>query len=228
MPDNELIVRVGELRDRGLTPKAIAKTLGLRQSDVAELVRRHAAARPVAAGADVASAWLSIGWSGGLSWEGHDDWRDAEHMGAVGLVGVLVARAQRYDKLSVCGCLVDTHCLGVKNAIPARVMDHVELTTFRQYYFSRFRSGSIAVPFELAQHLVLGAVDFARSLGFEPHEDFAACRKHLGEWAGGSAIRFGNEGRPSYVTGPHDDVDHILRTLNARVGRGNFDFVDLG
>jgi hypothetical protein len=230
MADGELVLKVGALRERGLTPKAIAKTLGMRQSAVSELVRIHAASRGVVREAKLVGAWMSAGWSGGLSWEGHDDWCDDDDTdtGSFGLVSVLVAREHRYGKVTACGYLVDTHCLGVKDALGPRVMDRVELTMFMHTYFANYGAPPIAAPLELAQQLVLGAVAFAQGLGFAPARDFEACREHLGQWSGPSQIRFGCEGRPTFVNGPHDDVASILRALEASVGRGNFDFVRLG
>lgn len=230
MADADLFLRVGEMRERGLTPKTIAKTLGLRSSEVADLVRAHAASRVVRREAAVVGAWMSVGWSGGLSWDGHAEWQDPADgdSGSFGLVSVLLAREHRYGNVSACGFLVDTHCLGVKNAIAPRVMDRPELTTFKHHYFAGSGSSPVAVPFDLVQHLVFGAVGFAKSLGFEPADDFAACSEQLGEWSGASAIRFGCNGRPTFVNGPYDDVPRVLRTLEATVGRGNFDFVRMG
>jgi hypothetical protein len=53
-------------------------------------------------------------------------------------------------------------------------------------------------PVDLAQHLVWGAVAYARG--------------------------FSCGGKPEYVQGPYDDADRILRTLDANVGRDNFHF----
>src|SRR5207302_3656791 len=128
----------------------------------------HAASRASQRVGTVVGSWMSVGWSGGLSWDGHPEWRDERdaHTGAFGLVSMLLAREHRYGNVSVCGCLVDTHCLGIKNTIGPRVMDQVDLTTFKQQYFASYRSPPIAVPFDLVQDLVLGAVEFAKGLGF--------------------------------------------------------------
>lgn len=70
-----------------------------------------------------------------------------------------------------------------------------------------------------------GAVDYARSLGFEPHPEFAAASGQLGAWAGPGAITFGQDGIPMYMSGPHDNPRAVLRTLSRAVGEGNFHFV---
>jgi hypothetical protein len=104
-------------------------------------------------------------------------------------------------------------------------MNDRDLVEFVPHYFQCFDGGQRKIPLDLAQHLVLGAVDYARTLGFEPHPDYEACRDHLGEWNGPSDIRFGYEGKPFFVAGPRDNTAKIMRTLREKVGDGNFDFM---
>jgi len=104
-------------------------------------------------------------------------------------------------------------------------MEREELSFFNRDVFAASHSDPLAVPVELAQHLVLGAVEYARGLGFEPAPDFSKCAGHLGSWSGPSAIRFGRHGKPMYVAGPFDDPNRIMRTLVRSVGKGNFDFL---
>jgi hypothetical protein len=101
-------------------------------------------------------------------------------------------------------------------------MDLHELPAFRRAIFAAFDAEPVPAPLDLAQHLVLGAVEYARGLGFEPHLDFAAVAGHLGDWAGPSDITFGRDGKPFYLQGPYDDPRAVLRTLNRGVGRDNY------
>lgn len=218
------------LRAEGHSPKEIARALGVRPAQAAELVRAIGRERVQdAAEPALQGCWVSPGWSHGLTVEAHADWSDVEASpgtpAAAGLVGVLVARRQRPGRVSACGYLVDTHCLGVKDALGPRPMKQHRLPEFVRRYFAAFDGGPLAVPLELAQHLVLGAVDYARELGFEPHPDFGAARGQLGAWCGPSAIRFGRDGKPMFVSGIADDVPGIMRTLEASVGRGGFGFI---
>lgn len=96
---------------------------------------------------------------------------------------------------------------------------------FRRRCFGPWESAGIPVPLELAQHLVLGAVEYARSLGFEPHPDFMRARRMLGSWDGPSAIMFGRDGKPYYVNGPYDEPERVLATLERAVGRDGFHFI---
>ena len=79
-------------------------------------------------------------------------------------------------------------------------------------------------PIELVRDLVLGAAEYARQLGFAPHPDFQQARAHLGPWTGPSAITFGRNAKPTYISGPYDDPDRILHTLQSAVGRKGFNY----
>jgi len=129
----------------------------------------------------------------------------------------------------MCGYMVDTWCLGVKNVIGPKRMAKRELEALRRQCYAPWRSQGIPIPLELAQHLVLGAVEFARGLGFEPHREFQRTRPALGSWEGPSAIAFGMYGKPHYINGPHDDPQRVLATLDRTVGREGFHYtVSLG
>ena len=57
-----------------------------------------------------------------------------------------------------------------------------------------------------------------------PDPDFNRARDHLGPWSGPTAITFGCNGKPTYISGPHDNPDHVLRTLRRAVGRDGFNY----
>lgn len=171
--------------------------------------------------------WVSPGWRVGLEVEDHYQWPGGESgtPETSGLVFVLVARRAGARKVSVCGYLLDVYCLGVKNALgPTRLAER-ELAALVRSYFSAWASPPVAAPIELARHLVFGAVEYARALGFAPHRDFEPARGHLGPWHGQSAIRFGRNGTPFYTQGPFDDAQPVLRTLEEAVGPGNYHFI---
>src|SRR3954464_7406988 len=130
--------------------------------------------------------------------------------------------AGRGDRISVCGYLVDTFCLGVKNVIGPELMRKRQLASFARAYFMAFPGGALRAPVELAQHLVHGAVAFAAGLGFAPHPDFAAARGHLGELNEPCAFTFGRQGRPLYVPGPYDDPFAVMLALKETVGSDGF------
>jgi hypothetical protein len=172
--------------------------------------------------------WVSTGWRNGLDWRGHDDWgKPSGRDQNPGLVQVLVVREMRRGPISWCGYLIDTGCLGVKDAIGPRDIEREDLDRLSVEYFKASGGPPERISIELAQHLVLGAIEFARGLGFEPHQDFYDCSDYLGAFRGPSAIRFGVKGRPYFVSGPYDNVRRILATLRRSVGEGNFDYLPL-
>jgi hypothetical protein len=229
MVDEALSRRVRELRGQGRSPKQISRALGMPHAEVARIVR--AVAAEIAADApepELVGCWVNAGWTRGLTIEGEHDWpQDPEPEGGIGcegLANVVVARRHRWDKISVCTYLVDVYCLGVKNTIGPRVMDEADVRKFIDFVYSSYAAPPMAVPLDLAQHLVFGAVAYARTLGFEPSDEFPRVRGHLGEWSGPSAIRFGRDGKPFFIQGPYDDAERIMRTLQRSAGRGNFHF----
>ena len=228
MTDPELFDRIRQLRGQGRSPKAIARSLQIRPAVVSHLVRQIAegAATANAPEPRLVGCWVNQGWSDELDVTGHPEWpRGVPSDGCVGLANVVIAQGVRHAKVSVCSILVDTHCLGVKDAIPPRIMRRDQLAYFKRDVYNVFSHPPLEIPLELAQHLVFGAIDFARTLGFEPAPDFEGCNGHLGAWSGPSAIRFGRHGKPMYVAGPYDNADRVIQTLRRSVGRDNFDFV---
>ena len=205
MTETELLDRVRGLRQLGRSPKEIARGLHLPPSKVRPLIAALAAEQ-----ADdpppLAGCWVSAGWDEG------------------GLACVLVARAPRYGRVSCCCYLVDTWCLGVKDALGPVTMHAAKLPELRARCFAGFDEPPVPAAMELAGHLVWGGVDYARSLGFEPHPDFAAAAGHLDRPASPCPITFGNEGLPCYIEGPHDNAHRIMATLNQSVGTGNYHF----
>ena len=85
----------------------------------------------------------------------------------------------------------------------------------------------LAAPLDLAQNLVDSAVEYARTLGFDPATDFAATRDHLGPWSGQGAITFGRDGKPFFIfiQGPHDNPTSIVSRQRRSVGPDDFEYL---
>jgi hypothetical protein len=227
--NDELAERVAELRQKGRTPKEIARALGLKPADVTPIIRAIAARAPRRE-LPVAGCWVTEHWSAKLGVAGHADWpglssRESESDES-GLVGVLAAR-DTGSKVVVCGFLVDAFCLGVKDTNGPKTMDQRKLPDFIRVFFSAWpNQATVPAPLELARHIVLGSVDYARGLGFEPHPDFAKGAALLGEWEMGSSdVTFGRDGKPFYMNGPRDDTYGNIAKLRRAVGDGNFDYL---
>lgn len=238
MSDESSLARVRELRALRYTPAEIARALMISKNEAVQLVRTVAAqiaAESINAGAsgELTQCWVNPGWGHGLRIDGHDHWpRDVgapSEASDSGVAVVLVATPVGHDRLQTSTFLVDTWCLGVKNAIGPKRVRTREFSELRRQCYAPWRSPGIEIPLELGQHLVLGAVEFAQRLGFEPHRDFGAARPALGSWQGPSAITFGMDGKPHYINGPRDNPQRVLTTLERTVGRESFHYtVSLG
>ncbi len=234
MTDDALLAQVRLMRERGSSPKQIAKALGLRPAAVAPLVRQVAAiaqSHDDPADRVLLGCWISPGWSAGLGLEAAPAaWAALDPVGAGepasgGLANVLIVRQERASRVTACGFLADVYCLGVKNAVGPVPMGSGAIEDFSRKFFSAFDDPPVAVPLDLAQAVVHGAVAYARTLGFEPHPDFDAAMPYLGTLAGPSPIRFGRDGKPFYVSGPYDTPRAVVDTLEATVGAGNYHYM---
>lgn len=210
--------------------KQIARTLGKRPQAVVPLVNAVLAAdTPEKSEPGLVGCWVSPGWSYGLGVQSHPEWRDIEDpgQGPGGLAGALVVRRHRTKRVSACGFLIDTQCLGLKDVLGPRIVSDRDLPAFVQLFFGAFEEVGrpIRAPLELARQLVYGGIEAARRLGFEPHPDFPGVADHLGSWHGDVNITFGMDNAPSYVAGPYDDARSVIKTLTRSVGEGNFTFV---
>jgi hypothetical protein len=234
MTDDALVAQVRSMRQRGSSPKQIAKALGLRPAVVAPLVRQVAALQQShddPADRVLLGCWISPGWSAGLgldeapaAWAALDPVR-AGGPATGGLANVLIIRQERASRVTACGLLVDVYCLGVKNAVGPLPMGSGAVQEFSRTFFSAFDDLPVAVPIELAQAVVHGAVAYARGLGFEPHPDFDAVAPYLGTPPGPGQIRFGRDGKPFYISGPYDTPQAVIETLQATVGAGNYHYM---
>lgn len=232
--DEELLAQVRELRQRGSGPKQIAKALALRPAQATALIRRAAEAEQTALALDerpIVGCWINQGWSSGLDLSAAPDWAAADPVAArkpstQGWAQILVARRERASRVTMVGLLVDVYCLGVKAVAGPEPLSEGRLDTYRRNYFDAFDHPPLRIDIAQAQHIVHGAVAYARTLGFEPAPEFTDAAPHLGTPpAGLPDIGYGQDGKPFYLSGPHDDARAVVRTLEKTCGAGNYHYV---
>ncbi len=144
-----------------------------------------------------------------------------------GLVQIVLARQQPGGDICFGVYLVDKLCLGLKN-------------TFANANFSRSRyqdeildpisrrSKLKDCPIELAHQMIYESIDYAAQFGFEPNKDFALSQFMLqprGELEEPYHLTFGKNGKPLYISGPHDNAQRIIRQLEKTAGPGNYDYI---
>lgn len=143
-----------------------------------------------------------------------------------GLVEIVVTREQSDGMLCFGMYLVDKLCLGLKNTFaranftPAHYQHEIQ-TIFRD------RTPK-ACPPELAYQMIYDAIDYAAQFGFEPQKDFELTQLMLaprGEFNASHKFKFGKDGKPFFISGPHDNVTAILKQLEITAGPGNYDYL---
>jgi hypothetical protein len=146
----------------------------------------------------------------------------------IGMGHLVFSRVLPDGRIAIAAFLLDVYCRGVKDAF-------VSMLSKGEYAVQRnkWNSDEGLEPVEPAcfRKLVEGGVAYARDLGFSPHEDYAVARQLLGDVLAtecSKTFTYGRDGKPFYVSGPHDTAERVeddLEQLEERVGRGNFDFL---
>ncbi|MEG5057082.1 DNA-binding response regulator [Microcoleus sp. A2-C5] len=210
------------LRDRQLTPKQIARKLGLKASEVSTFLISQAEQTALASAEKgellpVAQCLVDVNFAKVLLGN--------ETSEASGLGLVMVTRSKGYNRFVATSYLIDYWCLGVKDTMPPRNCNDSQYKTFIEHCYSPFGGQYEEISLEQAQALVWGAIAYARKLGFEPHRDFEESKAHLGESTSEIGLKFGRNGKPCYIEGPYDNTTKIINALKKSAGNGNFDFL---
>lgn len=228
---SEQIKEILILRDRKVGPKQIARKLGLRPAEVNDIIRTQAEANPQKYSRprllapikecliDTESFKHFFKGSKGLlaRFKRDDDLR--------GMSQIFVTRADGPTYLMT-SFLIDYWCLGVKNTMGPRKMKLADYQALVETTFTHSMSDTYeTISLEQAQSIIYGVIDYAKSLGLDPHADFERSKKNLGPQMDDLAqLEFGLNGQPHYVNGPYDNTDKILAKLRESVGEGNYKF----
>jgi predicted transcriptional regulator len=217
-------------RDRKLSPKEIARQMGLRPAIVSEFLRSHSAMvqqERVAKGelAPLVACLINQGAKDHLLRTDRPSIsqklfkRPENDIQGNGMAQIIVARMEKNQYL-VSSILVDYWCLGVKNAL----FKKCDRTKYE--FLLNQTAKAFDEEFQEVQAIVFGAVDYAAGLGFPPHPDFEAAKTCLGPRAAQlQPIEFGQSGKPFYCSGPYDNPQKVIQTLRQNVGEGNFDYM---
>jgi hypothetical protein len=146
-----------------------------------------------------------------------------------GLGWVVLSRAVPNGTVAVASFLVDYWCLGVKNA-HAEILSRVSYDNKYVHKLHRDMALHDAPPAE-ARKFIEQAIAYAHDLGFGPHPDYERARILLGDidaTQSDATFEFGKNGKPYYVSGPHDTTERsrqILAILNHSRGPGGFEYI---
>lgn len=146
-----------------------------------------------------------------------------------GLHTVIVSRIMPSGKLIVGMYLVDLFCLGIKNTVFRFAMTTTEFGDFIEMVEEQERRKLCEISPSMACNIIFAGLDYAEQLGFKPEKDWAITKYIVDEdliTEDIDDIPLGREdGKPTFIQGPYDNVKTILATLNKNVGEGNYGFV---
>jgi hypothetical protein len=144
-----------------------------------------------------------------------------------GIANIIISRRQPDGKITFGVYLVDIFCLGLKSSF-----GNVDFSELR--YESELKARAMpdvslveCAP-DLAHHIIYGGIDYAARFGFKPDPDFKWSQGVLDERGLHEPlpeVEFGKDGKPLFISGPHDNMDRIIRQLEATAGSGNFEFI---
>jgi hypothetical protein len=140
---------------------------------------------------------------------------------------IVVSRKSPQGHIAAAVFLVDLACLGVKNAL-YRI--YPSEGVFNRELVRDLHEGQDFIPcsLELACKIIHAGLEYAHNLGFKPNKDFPTASlifaqtdfSHVPD----TIPTGGSDGKPLYISGPHDDPQRVRRILNNSVGEGNYHF----
>lgn len=144
-----------------------------------------------------------------------------------GMGHVIVARDLPTGDVAVGAFLVDSYCLGVKDAF----LKGFNLFDYRDFVENNPSQGYDTVAPAYAKKLVDDVLAFSENLGFRPHKDYKKAKYIFGAVDSSECVEsfeFGKDGKPYYISGPFDSsqkVEKIRRTLTKSCGEDGFDIM---
>ena len=144
-----------------------------------------------------------------------------------GMASVFISKKMPGGNFIVGLYMVDVYCLGLKNTLYQFNLKEIEYKDFlKKFTVHNVNPESCDLTF--AHNLIYGAIDYAEELGFKPHKEFRITEYLLDTDLideGIDEIEFGKDGMPLYISGPDDNVNQIISTLDRTAGRGNYHFI---
>ena len=145
-----------------------------------------------------------------------------------GLAVIVIARRQPNGNIVFGNYLVDYYCLGLKNTYCNADIAPGEFRNSTLPRMFEHVGPLVEVSPALAHEIIYGAIEYAERYGFKPQRDYRDSQYILdlpGEHPRSGKVEFGKDGKPFYISGPHDNPDRIVQQLIRTAGEGNFDYL---
>ena len=142
-----------------------------------------------------------------------------------GLAIITIARKHKTGNITFSSFVVDVFCLGVKDTSQGFNRFEDEYEDYKKSMYVGMDLDPIEIDYDLAHNIIFGAVAYAAKLGFAPHKDWKYGQMILQSInaIAKMPLEFGKDGKPLYISGPHDKPNYIIDKLTKAVGAGNFD-----
>jgi hypothetical protein len=141
-----------------------------------------------------------------------------------GLAYMMIARQESDGRYVFAAFVVDVFCLGVKNAF-WRAGTRTDLD---ELIDNLEQAGELeSVTPEYLAKVVTGAVEYAQSLGFQPHADYrhaALLLQGIDPATCSIPCTFGKDGKPVYIAGPNESFAQAM-AISARIGQVGEDYL---
>ncbi|ABK45397.1 hypothetical protein Mmc1_2906 [Magnetococcus marinus MC-1] len=145
-----------------------------------------------------------------------------------GIAPLILSRKVATGEVAFACYLIDFWCLGVKNCF-CNIVPSLQYEEFIEQ--SRDRENIIPIHPACLSKIVGSSVEYAQSLGFQPHPDFKLAKVLLNgidPMLCPSEYEFGQNGKPFYMSGPNDSeafVNKVVKQLAKVCGEGNYDYM---
>lgn len=148
-----------------------------------------------------------------------------------GITNLVLSRRAPDGSIGAGVFLVDTYCLGVKDAFFTLFGNEEKYAEFKDNLTASNPAPLVSHHPSCFRKLLEGAIDYARDLGFSPHKDYKSAAPMLGDIEAAPCperFEYGKDGQPLFISGPNDSparVRKVIDTLERRCGSGNYQFV---
>lgn len=133
-----------------------------------------------------------------------------------GMTNLFVVREVTKNTYVLVSYLIDLWCLGLKDSFMKFGLSKAELINIYNQ-----RGGLIAIPYEEARSIILGAVDFAKGIDIAPHKSWRGIASSFIEVDRPyqNTFTFGKDGKPFYFAGPYDDEEYNVPEIIKKVSK---------
>jgi len=146
-----------------------------------------------------------------------------------GIGWVALSRAFPNGEVAVASFLVDRFCLGVKNCFG----QFMSRTAYEDEFVRKLKGEipSYLAPPSEARKFIEAAVAYARSLGLQPHPEYAKAMCLFGDInpaESDTTFEFGKDGKPFFIAGPNDTPSkcrQVVSILTSKLGPDGFEYV---